>query len=150
MLAIFFSASEYAYNMLRFFRNFSLNMLIVVMLIKKEGVNEYNNTCHRTIKRKPIDVKDYTYGNTGKEASDKDSKFKVGDHVRISKYKNIFAKGYTPNWSEEIFMMKESFSICKEIEDHDFSLFMVSFDIQSLFSKIALDETIDICVDQAF
>ena len=50
----------------------------------------------------PIDVKDNTYINIGKEANDKDPKFKVGDHVRISKYKNIFAKGYTPNWSEEI------------------------------------------------
>ena len=75
---------------------------------------------------------------------------KVGDHVRISNYKNIFAKDYTPNWSEEIFMIKESFSICKKIEDHDFSLFMVSFDIQSLFTKIPLDEKIDICVDRAF
>ena len=47
---------------------------------------------------KPIDViKDNIYINIGKEANDKDSKFKVGDHVRISKYKNIFAKGYTSN-----------------------------------------------------
>ena len=70
-------------------------------------VNEYNNTYHRTIKMKPIDVKDNTYIDTGKEFNDKDHKFKVGDHVRISKYKNIFAKGYTPNWSEEIFIIKE-------------------------------------------
>ena len=69
-------------------------------------VNEYNNTYHRTIKMKPIDVKDNTYINTGKEVNDKDPKFKVGDHVRISKYKNIFAKGYTPNWSEESFVIK--------------------------------------------
>ena len=41
------------------------------------------------------------------EVNDKDPKFKVGDHVRISKYKNIFAKAYTPNWSEEIFAIKE-------------------------------------------
>ena len=63
-------------------------------------VNEYNNTHHRTIKRKPIDVKDNTYINIGKEVNDKDPKFKIGDHVRISRYENIFAKGYTPNWSE--------------------------------------------------
>ena len=69
-------------------------------------VNEYNNTYHRTIKMKPIDVKDNTYINIGKEVNDRDSKLKVGDHVRISKYKNIFAKGYTPNWSEEIFVNK--------------------------------------------
>ena len=60
-------------------------------------VNEYNNTYHTTIKMKPIDVKDNTYINTDKEINNKDSKFKVGDRVRISKNKNIFAKGYTPN-----------------------------------------------------
>ena len=65
------------------------------------------NTYHRTIKMKPIDVKDNIYINTAKEVSDKDPKFKVGDHLRISKYKNIFAKGYTPNWSEEVFVIKE-------------------------------------------
>ena len=69
-------------------------------------VNENNNTYHRTIKMKPIDVKDNTYINIDKEVNDKDPKFKVGDHVRISKYKNIFAKGYTPNWSEEILVIK--------------------------------------------
>ena len=65
-------------------------------------VNEYNNIYHRTIKMKPIDVKDNTYINI-----DNDPKFKVGDHVRILKYKNIFAEGYTPNWSEEGFIIKE-------------------------------------------
>ena len=70
-------------------------------------VNEYNNTYHTTIKMKPIDVKDNTYINTDKDTKDKDPKFKVGDRVRISKYKNIFAKGYTPNWSEEIFVIKK-------------------------------------------
>ena len=64
-------------------------------------VNEYNNTYHRTIKMKPVDVKDNTYIDFEKEVNDKDPKFKIGDHVRISKYKNIFAKGYMPNWSEE-------------------------------------------------
>ena len=63
-------------------------------------VDEYNNTCHRTIKMKPVDVKGNTYIDFEKEVNDKDPKFKVGDHVRISRYKNIFAKGYTPNWSE--------------------------------------------------
>ena len=70
-------------------------------------VNEYNNTYHRTIKMKPIEVKDNTFIDSIKEVNDKDPKFKVRDHVRISKYKNIFAKGYTPNWSEEVFMIKE-------------------------------------------
>ena len=70
-------------------------------------VSECNNTHHRTIKMKPIDVKDNTYINIGKEINDKDPKFKVADHGRISKYKNIFAKGYTTNWSEETFVIKE-------------------------------------------
>ena len=70
-------------------------------------VDKYNNTYHTTIKMKPIDVKDNTYINTDKEINDKDPKFKVGDHVRISKYKNIFAKGYTLNWSEEVFVIKK-------------------------------------------
>ena len=61
---------------------------------------EYNNTNHGTIKMKPVNVKDaYTYIDFKKDVNDKDPKFKVGDHVRISKYKNVFAKGYTPNWS---------------------------------------------------
>ena len=69
-------------------------------------VDEYNNTYHRSIKMKPVDVKDNTYISFKKEVSDKNPKFKVGDQVRISKYKNIFAKGYMPNWSEEIFISK--------------------------------------------
>ena len=60
-------------------------------------VNEYDNTYHRTIKMKPIDVKNNTYINIGKELNDNVPKSKVDDHVRISKYKNIFAKGYAPN-----------------------------------------------------
>ena len=70
-------------------------------------VDEYNNTYHTTIKVKPIDVKDNTYINSSKEINNKDPKFKVGDHIRISKYKNIFAKGYMPNWSEEVFVIKK-------------------------------------------
>ena len=71
-------------------------------------VNEYNNPYHRTIKMKPTDVKDNTYINTGKEVNDKDPRYSVGDLVRISKYKNIFAKDYTPNWSEEVFVIKKN------------------------------------------
>ena len=70
-------------------------------------VDEYNNTYHTTIKMKPTDVKDNTYINADKEINNKDPKFKVGDRVRISKYKNIFAKGYMPNWSEEVFVIKK-------------------------------------------
>ena len=70
-------------------------------------INKYNDTYHRTIKMKPIDVQDNTYINIDKEVNIKDPKFEIGDHLRISKYKNIFAKGYTPNWPEEIFVVKE-------------------------------------------
>ena len=70
-------------------------------------VNEYNNTYHRTIKMKPVNVKDNTYIDFGKEVIDKDPKFKIGDLVRLSKHKNIFAKGYTPNWSEEVFVISK-------------------------------------------
>ena len=58
-------------------------------------VNEYNNTYHRTIKMKPLDVKDNTYIDFGKQVSNKDPKFKVGHHIRISKYKSIFPKKYS-------------------------------------------------------
>ena len=60
-------------------------------------VNEYNNTYHRIIKMRPIDVKGNTYINIDKEVNNKKPKFIVGDHVRISKCKKSFAKGYTPN-----------------------------------------------------
>ena len=70
-------------------------------------VGEYNNTYHRTIKMKSVDVKDNTYIDFKKEVNDRDPKFKVGDHVRISKYRNIFAKGNTPNWSEEVFVVSK-------------------------------------------
>ena len=70
-------------------------------------VHKYKNKKHRTTKMKPIDVKDNTYIDFGKEVNDSNPKFKVGDHVRKSKYKNIFAKGYIPNWSEEAFVIKE-------------------------------------------
>ena len=58
-------------------------------------VNKYNNTYHRTLKMKPVDVKPSTYINSSKEINDKSSKFKIGDHVRISRYKNIFVKIYS-------------------------------------------------------
>ena len=69
-------------------------------------VNKYNNTKHSTIKMKPIDVKNNRRVYID-EHNEKDSKFKVGDRVRISRYKNIFAKGYAPNWSSEIFIVNK-------------------------------------------
>ena len=70
-------------------------------------VKEYNNTYHTTIKMKPVDVKDNTYIDFKNDVNDIDPKFKVGDHVRISKYKNMFPKGYMLNWYEEIFVIKK-------------------------------------------
>ena len=70
-------------------------------------VKEYNNKYHTSIKMKPVDIKDNTYLDFKKEINNKDPKFKIGDYVRTSKYKNIFAKGYMPNWSEEIFVIKK-------------------------------------------
>ena len=70
-------------------------------------VNKYNNTIHRTIKMKPIDVTDDSFAEYNKEFNKKGPKFKVGDHVRISKHRNIFAKGYVHNWSEEVFIVNK-------------------------------------------
>ena len=70
-------------------------------------VNEYNNKNHRKIKMKPVDVENNKYIDFSKEVNDKDPQLKVGDHVRISKYRNIFAKGYTPSWSEGISVIKK-------------------------------------------
>ena len=69
-------------------------------------VDEYNNTVHRTIKMKPIDVTDNSYPEYNEDFNEKDPKFKVGDHVRISKYKKIFANGYARNWSEFLLLVK--------------------------------------------
>ena len=71
-------------------------------------VDEYNNIYHKTIKMKPRDVKDDSFAEYNEESIEKDPKFKVGDHVRISKCKNIFAKGYALNWSEEIFCSEKN------------------------------------------
>ena len=70
-------------------------------------VKKYNNTVHSSIKVKPKDNTDIKYVKYSEETNKKSPKFKVSDNVRISKYKNIFAKGYTPNWSEEIFVVNK-------------------------------------------
>ena len=70
-------------------------------------VNKYNNTYHRTITMNPVDVKSTTCIDSSKEINDEDSKFKIGDIVRISKYKKIFPKCYVPNCSEEVFVIKK-------------------------------------------
>ena len=84
-----------------------------IMMYYDDVVNKYNNTKHSTIKMKPINVKnnkrvyidEHNEKDTAKSSSSERSRFKVGNRVRISKFKNIFAKGYTPNWSKEIFIV---------------------------------------------
>ena len=70
-------------------------------------VNEYNNTKHNTIKMKPKDVKNDNNRVYIDEYNKKSARFNVNNRVRISKFKNIFAKGYTPNWSKEIFIINK-------------------------------------------
>ena len=66
-----------------------------------------NNTVHRIKKMKPIDVTSDSYAEYNEDSNEKDPKFKIDDRVRISKYKNIFAKGYSQNWSKEVFIISK-------------------------------------------
>ena len=70
-------------------------------------VNKYNNTYHITIKIKLVDIKPSMYIDFNKENNKEDPKFKVGNHVRILKYKNVFGKGYFSHWSEGVFVIKK-------------------------------------------
>ena len=70
-------------------------------------VDKYNNTYHRAIKTKEINVKPDSFGQYNVDSNDKDPKFKIGEHVRISKYKKFFTKVYAPNWSDEVFEIKK-------------------------------------------
>ena len=71
-----------------------------------DKLDDIVNTYRRTIKMKPVDVKPSTNIDSSKELNDQDLKFKIGDIFRISKFKNIFAKGYVSSWSEEVFVIK--------------------------------------------
>ena len=70
-------------------------------------VNKYNNTYLSIHKLKPVDVKSNTYTDSSKGINNEDPEFKIGGIVRISKYKNIFGKTYTPDWSEKVFVIKK-------------------------------------------
>ena len=82
----------------------SKNVYIDVL---NDKVNKYNNTVHKTIKMKLIDVRGDSYVEYNEDSNKQGPKFKVNDHVRISNHKNIFVKGYVPNWSEEVFIVNE-------------------------------------------
>ena len=91
----------------KIYKHMTANSKNVYFDVLNDIVAEYNNTYHKTIKMKPIDIGDVSFAEYNEEFNEKGPKFKVGDHVRISKHKNVFAKGYTPNWSEEIFVIKK-------------------------------------------
>lgn len=92
-------------------RLFSLNGSYKWLDILPKIIAEYNRTVHRTIKMRPIDVRDNRLLNTVyshiKMTDPRKCKFKVGDAVRISKYKTAFEKSYLPNWSTEIFTVSQ-------------------------------------------
>ena len=75
-------------------------------------VNKYNKKYHDTIKMKPVNVKSDIYLESSKEINNKDPKFKIDDIFRVSKNKNIFAEGYTPDQSEEVLVKKELKMLC--------------------------------------
>ena len=88
-------------------KNKIYKQMTVYFDVLNDIVDEYNNIYHRTIKIKPTDVKSDCFAEYNEESNEKGPKLKVGDHVRISKHKNIFAKGYVSNWNEEIFAIEE-------------------------------------------
>ena len=101
----------------RFIRTLKYKIYISVsnnMYIDKldDIVNKYNITYQSTIKIKPADAKSNSYIDTSKEINSKDPKFKIGDIVRTSKYRNIFAKGYFPNWYDKCLWLKKLKTLC--------------------------------------
>ena len=80
-----------------------------------EIANKYNSTYHRKIKMKPADINLSMYINFNKENNKESPKFKIGNDLKISKYKKIFAKGYAPNSSEEVFVIKKLKNLCHDI-----------------------------------
>ena len=80
----------------KIFKHMTIISKNVYIDVLNDLVNRYNNAVHRTIKIKPVDVTNDSYVEYNEDSNKKGLKFKVGDHVRISKYKNIFAKGYVP------------------------------------------------------
>ena len=88
-------------------KNAYIDKLDDIVKYQSKYNEKHNNKYHSTIKMRPIDVKSNTYIDSSNDINDKNPKFKIGDNVRISKYKNIFAKGYPTNWSEEVFVIKK-------------------------------------------
>ena len=91
----------------KLYKHMTVTVKSIYYNVLDDVVNKYNNTKHSTIKMKPKDVKIDNKRVYIDEHNEKDSRFKVVDRVRISKFKNIFAKGYTPNWSREMFTVNK-------------------------------------------
>ena len=91
----------------KLFKNMTAVSKNVYFNVLDDIVNKYNNTVHRTIKMELIDLASDCYAECNEDSNEKDPKFHVSDRVRISKYKNIFAKGYIENWSEEVFVIRK-------------------------------------------
>ena len=92
----------------KFFKHITAISKNIYFVVLDDIVDKFNNTAHRTIKMKPIEVTGDYYAEYNEDPSNKKiPKFKVDDNVRISKYKNIFAKEYTPNWSEDVFVINK-------------------------------------------
>ena len=91
-----------------------------VYIDKLDDINKYvhkcNNTYHSTIKMKAVDVKSSAHINSREELNDEDLKSKIGSIIRISKYQNIFTKGYVPNQSEEVFVIKKVKKHCTMVK----------------------------------
>ena len=90
----------------KIYKHTTANSKNIYFDILDDIVDKYNHTYHKTIKMKPVEVGYNSFAEYNEESNEKDPKFKVGYHVQMSKFKNVFAKGYTPNWSEEIFIVK--------------------------------------------
>ena len=91
----------------KIYKHMTANSENVYFNVLNDTVDKYNTTYHKTIKMKAIDVKRDSFAEFNEDSNEADPKFKVDDHVTISKYTNIFAKGYAPNWSERIFVIKK-------------------------------------------
>ena len=91
----------------KIYKHMTANSENVHFNVLNDIADKYSNTYHKTIKMKPINLKSDSFAEYNEESNEKDSKFKIGDYVRISKYKNIFGKGYALNWNEEIFVIKQ-------------------------------------------
>ena len=112
-----------------------------VYYVLDDAVNEYNNTKHSTLKIKPKDVKDNNKRVYIDEHNKKSARYNVGDRVRISKFKNIFAKGYTPNWSREIFIINKINDILpytynlKDLNDEEIIVSFYDRELQKIILK---------------